>query len=96
MAFLIAEMGTSRSLDGHQRLMVKGWLAPKTFEGILNHYFIWVCTSALGFPVPNNRPPVEFLLFWRWFFICFLPWSLDLEFLFFFSCPNMGCFSKVN
>ncbi|KAL8521006.1 hypothetical protein ACS0TY_011521 [Phlomoides rotata] len=39
MAFLIAEMGTSRSLDGHQRLMVKGWLAPKTFEGILNHYF---------------------------------------------------------
>ncbi|KAL8521003.1 hypothetical protein ACS0TY_011521 [Phlomoides rotata] len=41
MAFLIAEMGTSRSLDGHQRLMVKGWLAPKTFEGILNHYFIF-------------------------------------------------------
>ncbi|MQL76871.1 hypothetical protein Taro_009292 [Colocasia esculenta] len=36
--FLLAEMGTSGSLDGQQRLVVKGRFAPKNFEGILRRY----------------------------------------------------------
>jgi Domain found in IF2B/IF5 len=38
MHFLLAEMGTSGSLDGQQRLVVKGRFAPKNFEGILRRY----------------------------------------------------------
>jgi translation initiation factor 2 subunit 2 len=38
MAFLLAEMGTSGSLDGQQRLVIKGRFAPKNFEGILRKY----------------------------------------------------------
>uniref|UniRef100_A0A6N2LDY2 Eukaryotic translation initiation factor 2 subunit beta n=1 Tax=Salix viminalis TaxID=40686 RepID=A0A6N2LDY2_SALVM len=38
MAFLLAELGTSGSLDGQQRLVVKGRFAPKNFEGILRRY----------------------------------------------------------
>ncbi|CAA2966222.1 eukaryotic translation initiation factor 2 subunit beta-like [Olea europaea subsp. europaea] len=38
MMFLLAEMGTSGSLDGQQRLVVKGRFAPRNFEGILRRY----------------------------------------------------------
>ncbi|XP_052173894.1 eukaryotic translation initiation factor 2 subunit beta-like isoform X2 [Diospyros lotus] len=38
MTFLLAEMGTTGSLDGQQRLVVKGRFAPKNFEGILRRY----------------------------------------------------------
>lgn len=38
MAFLLAELGTSGSLDGQQILVVKGRFAPKNFEGILRRY----------------------------------------------------------
>jgi len=38
MNFLLAELGTSGSLDGQQRLVVKGRFAPKNFEGILRRY----------------------------------------------------------
>ncbi|KAL6204263.1 hypothetical protein ACLB2K_021531 [Fragaria x ananassa] len=38
MAFLLAELGTSGSLDGQQRLVVKGRFSPKNFEGILRRY----------------------------------------------------------
>ncbi|CAL9748670.1 unnamed protein product, partial [Musa acuminata subsp. burmannicoides] len=38
MNFLLAEMGTSGSLDGQQRLVVKGRFAPKNFEGIIRRY----------------------------------------------------------
>lgn len=38
ITFLLAEMGTSGSLDGQQRLVVKGRFAPKNFEGILRRY----------------------------------------------------------
>lgn len=46
MTFLLAEMGTSGSLDGQQRLVVKGRFAPKNFEGILRRYisnFLILC-----------------------------------------------------
>uniref|UniRef100_A0A803MJK0 Eukaryotic translation initiation factor 2 subunit beta n=1 Tax=Chenopodium quinoa TaxID=63459 RepID=A0A803MJK0_CHEQI len=38
MSFLLLELGTSGSLDGQQRLVVKGRFAPKNFEGILRTY----------------------------------------------------------
>ena len=38
MTFLLAEMGTSGSVDGQHRLVVKGRFAPKTFGGILRRY----------------------------------------------------------
>jgi len=38
MAFLLAELGTSGSLDGQQRMVVKGRFAPKNSEGILRRY----------------------------------------------------------
>eukprot|EP00887_Chlorella_sp_A99_P000284 scaffold13.g284.t1 len=37
-AFLLAELGTSGSLDGQQRLVVKGRFLPKAFEGVLRRY----------------------------------------------------------
>ncbi|KAK9823270.1 hypothetical protein WJX72_001477 [[Myrmecia] bisecta] len=36
--FLLAELGTSGSLDGQQRLVVKGRFLPKAFEGVLRRY----------------------------------------------------------
>ncbi|KAL8522754.1 hypothetical protein ACS0TY_012918 [Phlomoides rotata] len=42
---------------------------------------VWVCTSALDLPVPKISPPIEAFVFWRWFFICFLTRTLNLEFL---------------
>ncbi|XP_057532521.1 eukaryotic translation initiation factor 2 subunit beta-like [Amaranthus tricolor] len=38
MSYLLAELGTNGSLDGQQRLVVKGRFAPKNFEGILRKY----------------------------------------------------------
>ena len=38
--YLMAELGTSGTLDGQNRLIVKGRFLPKVFEGVLRHYFI--------------------------------------------------------
>lgn len=38
LQFLLAELGTSGTLDGQQRLIVKGRFLPKAFEGILRRY----------------------------------------------------------
>ncbi|KAL1549155.1 eukaryotic translation initiation factor 2 subunit beta-like [Salvia divinorum] len=46
MTFLPAEMGTSGSLDGQQRLVVKGRFAPRNFEGILRRYIRVLSRSA--------------------------------------------------
>ncbi|KAG9443265.1 hypothetical protein H6P81_014605 [Aristolochia fimbriata] len=48
MNFLLAEMGTSGSLDGQQRLVIKGRFAPKNFEGILRRYVneYVICTGC--------------------------------------------------
>ncbi|XP_021807596.1 eukaryotic translation initiation factor 2 subunit beta-like [Prunus avium] len=40
MNFLLTELGTSGSLDGQQRLVVKGRFAPNNFQGILRRYVI--------------------------------------------------------
>lgn len=36
--YLLAELGTSGSLDGQNRLVIKGRFLPKVFEGVLRHY----------------------------------------------------------
>merc|ERR1712100_504001 len=36
----MAELGTTGTLDGQQRLIIKGRFLPKVFEGVLRHYFI--------------------------------------------------------
>uniref|UniRef100_A0A7S0KUS5 Eukaryotic translation initiation factor 2 subunit beta n=1 Tax=Micromonas pusilla TaxID=38833 RepID=A0A7S0KUS5_MICPS len=38
--YMMAELGTSGTLDGQQRLIIKGRFLPKVFEGVLRHYFI--------------------------------------------------------
>jgi translation initiation factor 2 subunit 2 len=38
--YLMAELGTSGTLDGTNRLIIKGRFLPKVFEGVLRHYFI--------------------------------------------------------
>ena len=38
--YMMAELGTSGTLDGTQRLIIKGRFLPKVFEGVLRHYFI--------------------------------------------------------
>jgi translation initiation factor 2 subunit 2 len=38
MDFLLSEMLTSRSLDGQQRLMIKGRFASKDIDSILRKY----------------------------------------------------------
>ncbi|XP_021993033.1 eukaryotic translation initiation factor 2 subunit beta [Helianthus annuus] len=50
MTFLLAELGTSGSLDGQQRLVVKGRFAPKSFQGILRRYMndYVICNSCKG------------------------------------------------
>ncbi|KAG5552532.1 hypothetical protein RHGRI_010569 [Rhododendron griersonianum] len=47
MIFLLAEMGTSGSLDGQQRLVIQGRFAPKNFEGILRRYITILVNSFL-------------------------------------------------
>ena len=39
-AVLVGELGTGGTLDGQQRLVLKGRFLPKVFEGVLRHYFI--------------------------------------------------------
>jgi translation initiation factor 2 subunit 2 len=38
--YMMAELGTTGTLDGQQRLIIKGRFLPKVFEGVLRHYFI--------------------------------------------------------
>ncbi|KAF9595865.1 hypothetical protein IFM89_005351 [Coptis chinensis] len=54
MNFLLAEMGTSGSLDGQQRLVVKGRFAPKNFEGILRRYITHLPTLFDSLNDDNN------------------------------------------
>lgn len=62
MTFLLAELGTSGSLDGQQRLVVKGRFAPKNFESILRKYI-----SKLSLPpcLPSRMWIYLFQLLWQ-------------------------------
>lgn len=54
-AYLLAELGTSGSLDGQQRLVIKGRFLPKSFETVLRRYvnecvgLDWMGVLGLGF-----------------------------------------------
>lgn len=72
MAFLLAELGTSGSLDGQQRLVVKGRFAPKVFEGILRRYvskfpisFTPVASILMNSSVELRSDWVSLVLLWR-------------------------------
>ncbi|KAI3883719.1 hypothetical protein MKW92_001231 [Papaver armeniacum] len=66
MTFLLAEMGTSGSLDGQQRLVVKGSFSLMNFEGILQRYHneYVICN---GCKIPNTIISKENRLF---FLVC--------------------------
>eukprot|EP00245_Coleochaete_scutata_P006765 TRINITY_DN21546_c0_g1_i1.p1 TRINITY_DN21546_c0_g1~~TRINITY_DN21546_c0_g1_i1.p1 ORF type:complete len:306 (+),score=111.46 TRINITY_DN21546_c0_g1_i1:72-989(+) len=60
MTFLLAELGTNGSLDGQQRLTIKGRFQPKDFEGILRRYvneyvMCSMCKSPDTLLVKENR-----------------------------------------
>ena len=64
MAFLLAELGTSGSLDGQQRLVVKGRFAPKNFEGILRRYVSkYISCLYINFVLDRTCNSKLFLLF---------------------------------
>lgn len=48
MQYLLAELGASGSLDGQNRLIVKGRFLPKAFENVLRRYMIEyvLCSSC--------------------------------------------------
>jgi translation initiation factor 2 subunit 2 len=50
MAFLLAELGTSASVDGNQRLLLKGRFQSKSIEAILKRYITEyvVCQGCKG------------------------------------------------
>ncbi|KAJ4876477.1 Eukaryotic translation initiation factor 2 subunit beta [Raphanus sativus] len=62
MAFLLSELGTSGSLDGQQRLVVKGRFAPKSFESNLRKY-VNNYVICLGCKSPNTNLTKENRLF---------------------------------
>ena len=67
--FLLAELGTSGSLDGQSRLIVKGRFQPKAFAGVLRRYVnecvteILVCSdlASLCWPSTACNVPVFML-----------------------------------
>eukprot|EP00889_Picochlorum_renovo_P005473 jgi/Picre1/32503/NNA_007849.t1 len=58
-AYLLAELGTSGSLDGQQRLILKGRFLPKAFEGCLRRYMneYVLCNRFGGGNDSNDSPP---------------------------------------
>jgi translation initiation factor 2 subunit 2 len=48
MMLLLAEMGTNGSLDGQQRLVIKGRFAPNFFEAIMRRYISKLLSSAMS------------------------------------------------
>ncbi|KAL6294779.1 hypothetical protein ACE6H2_002921 [Prunus campanulata] len=53
MTFLLTELGTSGSLDGQQRLVVKGRFAPDNFQGILRRY-VNIYVHCVGCKSPDT------------------------------------------
>ncbi len=46
IAYIFAELGTQGSMDGSQRLIIKGRFQPKQIENVLKHY-IRIFTSYI-------------------------------------------------
>lgn len=66
-AYLMAEMGTSGSLDGQQRLVIKGRFAPKDFENILRRYVneYVLCSSCKSPDTLLDRDSASRIMFLR-------------------------------
>jgi len=47
LAFMLAEMGTTGSLDGSNRLVVRGRFVPKAIEGLIRRYISEYVTCQL-------------------------------------------------
>ena len=60
--FLLAELGTSGSLDGQSRLIVKGRFQPKAFEGVLRRYvneYVFDTITGCTCGQPGTHQPVN-------------------------------------
>lgn len=53
MEFIFAELGTSGSVDGAQRLMIKGRYTQKNMENVLKKYIGELESGAPCFPCPK-------------------------------------------
>ena len=47
LSYLLAELGTSGSIDGQQRLVLKGRFTPKGVENIIRRYIVEYVTCKL-------------------------------------------------
>ena len=70
MSYLLAELNSTGSLDGHQRFVVNGKLAPKTIEGILKRYVGKFLKILDDFISVTNNISWEVLLFTDNYVIC--------------------------
>jgi len=66
-AYLLAELGTSGSLDGQQRLIIKGRFLPKAFEGCLRRYMneYVLCNSCKSPDTLLDRDAASRIMFLR-------------------------------
>jgi len=65
LSYMLAELGTSGSLDGSQRLVIKGKFNPKQLENVLRRYvgeFV-ACQMCKSFYTTLTRDPVSRLFF---------------------------------
>ncbi|PRW32892.1 Eukaryotic translation initiation factor 2 subunit beta [Chlorella sorokiniana] len=67
LQFLLAELGTSGSLDGTQRLIVKGRFLPKAFETVLRRYIndYVLCNSCKSVDTLLDRDSSTRIMFLR-------------------------------
>jgi len=61
--FLFAELGTSGSVDGNQRLVIKGRFQPKQIENVLRRYIIEYVTCKICRSPDTNLTKENRLLF---------------------------------
>jgi len=69
IAFILAELGTSGSLDGTQRLVVRGRFLPRAFENVLRRYMIEyvMCSSCKSPDTQLDRSVVLNIYDESWF-----------------------------
>jgi translation initiation factor 2 subunit 2 len=67
LQFLLSELGTSGSLDGTQRLVVKGRFLPKAFETVLRRYIndYVLCNSCKSVDTLLDRDSSTRIMFLR-------------------------------
>jgi translation initiation factor 2 subunit 2 len=63
--FMMAELGTEGSIDGNQRLVIRGKFVPKYIESLLRKYLLEYvkCQMCSGFNTTLTRDQVSRLFF---------------------------------